>query len=102
VDRRRRRGPRKTAFFAESVSFTVQRVFLPAALVVIASGVGLTQPGTGTGGSRSSRLTSSSGPEPGAGAAHAESRVWLSRALVAVLVLIVFLMTVKPDLSAYT
>jgi len=28
--------------------------------------------------------------------------VWLSRALVAVLVLIVFLMTVKPDLSAYT
>src|ERR1051325_8470183 len=39
---KRAADPAKTAFFAKNVSITVMRVFLPAALVVIGAGIGLT------------------------------------------------------------
>jgi hypothetical protein len=35
--------PAKTAFFARNVSWTIARVFLPAALIVLAAGIGLTE-----------------------------------------------------------
>ena len=113
--------PAKTAFFAGNVSATVLWVFLPAALVVIASGVGLTETGNWDWGepfiafglvlwaivslvafgflgraigSAGARLAAE-GPSP-AVALRLRNLVWLSRVLLGVLVVIVFLMTVKP------
>src|SRR6266508_1662152 len=40
---KRAADPAKTAFFAANVSYTVMRVLLPASLVVIVAGVGLTK-----------------------------------------------------------
>jgi uncharacterized membrane protein len=42
---KRAADPAKTAFFAGDVSWTVIRVFLPSALVVLVAGVGLTENG---------------------------------------------------------
>jgi uncharacterized membrane protein len=118
---KRAADPAKTAFFAQNVSFTVMRVFLPAALVVIVAGIGLTVNGDWDWGEpfivagltlwalvalvafgflgralgKAGAELASAGPSP-ALALRMRNLVWLSRALLAVLVLIVFLMTVKP------
>src|SRR5215208_4871881 len=42
---KRAADPVKSAFFAQNVSYTVMRVLLPAALVVILAGIGLTESG---------------------------------------------------------
>ena len=42
---KRAADPAKSGFFAQNVSFTVNRVFLPAALVVLAAGIGLVESG---------------------------------------------------------
>lgn len=113
--------PAKTAFFAGNVSVTVLWVFLPAALLVIASGVGLTETGNWDWGepfivfglvlsalvsllafgylgraigSAGARLAAE-GPSP-ALALRLRNLVWLSRVLLGILVVVVFLMTVKP------
>lgn len=118
---KRAADPAKSAFFAANVSFAVMRVFLPASLVVIVAGIGLTETGhwdwgqpfivwglvlwAGVSlvafgylgraiGSAGARLAAA-GPSP-ALALRMRNLVWLSRALLAVLLVIVFLMTVKP------
>jgi uncharacterized membrane protein len=118
---KRAADPAKSAFFARSVSWTVLRVFLPAALVVVASGVGLVEEGgwnwdevfvvaglalwavvalVGFGylaralGAAGDRLAAE-GPSP-ALALRMRNLVWLSRGLLVVLAVVVFLMTVKP------
>ena len=118
---KRAADPAKTAFFARNVSMTVMWVFLPAALVVVASGVGLTEtarwdwgePFIVTGlvlwaivslvafgflgraiGRTGARLAAE-GPSP-AVALRLRNLVWLSRVLLGILVVVVFLMTVKP------
>jgi uncharacterized membrane protein len=118
---KRAADPAKSAFFASSVSYTVMRVFLPASLVVIVAGVGLTktarwdwgEPFIVGGlilwalvslvafgylgraiGSAGERLAAD-GPSPALGL-RLRNLVWLSRALLGVLILIVFLMTIKP------
>jgi len=118
---KRAADPSKSAFFATTVSFTILRVFLPAALVVIASGVGLTKTGhwdwgepfivaglllwavvalvafgflgraIGAAGAR----LAADGPSP-ALARRMRNLTWLSRVLLGILVVIVFFMTVKP------
>src|SRR5688572_31458403 len=42
---KRAADPAKSAFFARNVSFTVNRVLLPTALVVLAAGIGLVENG---------------------------------------------------------
>jgi len=42
---KRAADPAKTVFFARNVSFTVTRVFLPAAVVVLLAGIGLVENG---------------------------------------------------------
>ena len=42
---KRAADPAKTAFFARNVSFTVTRVFLPAAVLVLLAGIGLVENG---------------------------------------------------------
>ena len=118
---KRAADPAKTAFFAKNVSITVMRVFLPAALVVIGAGIGLTvngdwdwgEPFIAAGltlwaivsliafgflgralGNAGAQLEAE-GPSP-ALALRLRNLVWLSRALLLVLFVIVFLMTVKP------
>ena len=113
--------PAKTAFFAQNVSFTVMRVFLPAALVVLVSGFGLISTrdwdwgepfisaglalwalvalvafgflGRALG--RAGAELAAAGPSPEL-ALRLRNLVWLSRGLLAILVVIVFLMVVKP------
>ena len=118
---KRAADPAKSAFFAQNVSFTVMRVFLPAALVVIVAGIGLTESGDWDWGEpfivaglalwaivalaafgflgralgNAGAQLASAGPSP-ALALRMRNLVWLSRALLAVLFVIVFLMTVKP------
>jgi uncharacterized membrane protein len=117
---KRAADPAKTAFFAGNVSWTVMRVFLPSALVVLVAGVGLTENGNwdwgepfivygllfwvlvalvafgylgramGAAGAR----LASEGPSP-ALALRMRNLVWLPRALLVVLLTIVFMMTVK-------
>jgi uncharacterized membrane protein len=117
---KRAADPAKTAFFAANVSWTVMRVFLPAALVVIVAGVGLTENGSwdwgepfivyglvfwvlvslvafgylgraiGAAGAR----LAAEGPSPALGL-RMRNLVWLSRVLLIVLLTIVFMMTVK-------
>lgn len=118
---KRAADPPKTAFFVSNVSWTVQRVFLPAAVVVVVSGVGLTETGhwdwgepfivlglifwaavslvafgflARAMGNAGARLAAE-GPSP-ALALRLRNLVWTSRVLLAVLLGIVFLMTVKP------
>ena len=118
---KRAADPAKSAFFAGNASFAVLRVFLPASLLVFVSGVGLTETsfwnwdepfiviglvlwalvslvGFGyLGGAmgRAGKQLAAEGPSPELGL-RMRNLVWLSRGLLAVLVLIVFLMTVKP------
>lgn len=118
---KRAADPAKTAFFAQNVFFVVMWVFLPAAVLVLIAGIGLTENGgwdwgepfiaaglvlwalvalvafgflgraIGNAGSR----LETEGPSP-ALALRLRNLVWLSRVLLATLVVIVFLMTIKP------
>jgi uncharacterized membrane protein len=117
---KRAADPDKTAFQARSVAWLVTRVFLPAAVVVIISGIGLVETGGWSWdepfivfglvfwaavslvafgylaramGDAATRLTAE-GPSP-ALALRFRNLVWLSRVLLVVLVAIVFMMTVK-------
>jgi uncharacterized membrane protein len=118
---KRAADPAKTAFFARNVSITVMRVFLPAAVVVLLAGIGLVENGSWDWGepfigwglvlwavvalvafgylararSRAGAQLELEGPSPALGL-RLRNLVWLSRALLVVLVVIVFLMTVKP------
>ena len=118
---KRAADPAKTSFFVGNASFAVLRVFLPASLAVIVSGIGLTESGNwdwgepfiasglvlwaivslvafgflGRAMSRAGARLAAEGPSPELGL-HLRNLVWLSRALLGVLVVIVFLMTVKP------
>ena len=118
---KRAMDPAKSAFFAQSVSYTVQRVFLPAALVVIVAGVGLVKTGhwdwgepfvvaglllwalvslvafgyLGRAIGKAGAQLAAEGPSPALGL-RLRNLVWLSRVLLGILVVIVFLMTVKP------
>ena len=118
---KRAADPAKTVFFAGNVSFTVLRIFLPASLVIIASGVGLTKTGHWDWGEpfivfglilwaivslvafgflaramqTAGAQLAAEGPSPALGL-RMRNLVWLSRVLLGILVLIVFLMTVKP------
>ena len=117
---KRAADPAKTAFFAANVSWTVKRVFLPSALVVLGAGIALTieedwswsEPfivyglvfwalvslvafgylGGAIG--RAGMQLASEGPSP-ALALRLRNLVWLSRVLLVVLLTIVFMMTVK-------
>jgi hypothetical protein len=118
---KRAADPVKTAFFARNVSWTVLRVFLPASALVFVAGVGLVEEGNWDWGepfitlgllgwaavslagfgylaramAEAGRRLEAEGPSPALGL-RLRNLVWLSRALVAVLVIVVFLMTVKP------
>ena len=118
---KRAKDPAKTAFFAQNVAFTVMWVFLPAALVAIGAGIGLVENGgwdwgepfivgglvgwalvaliafgyLGRAIGNAGAQLAAQGPGP-AIALRLRNLVWLSRALLAVLLVIVFLMTVKP------
>ena len=118
---KRAADPAKSAFFAQNVSFLINRVLLPAALVVLAAGIGLVEEGNWDWsepfvlwglilwaavavvafgflgraiGSAAARLAAE-GPNP-ALALRMRNLTWLSRVLLLTLVVIVFLMTVKP------
>ena len=118
---KRAADPAKTAFFAQNVSFTVMKVFLPASLVVLVAGVGLTETGNWDWGEpfvafglvlwavvslvafgylgraigKAGARLAAEGPSPALGL-RLRNLVWLSRVLLTILVVIVFLMTVKP------
>lgn len=117
---KRAADPTKTAFFARSVSSTIMWVFLPSSLLVLASGIGLTEKGgwpwdqpfiryglvmwvvislTGIGYvgralGRAGAQLAAEGPSP-ALALRLRNLVWLSRVLLLALVSVVFEMTVK-------
>ena len=118
---KRAADPAKSAFFARSVSWTVMRVFLPSAVLVLVAGVGLVEEGNwdwdepfitlglvgwavvailgfgylGRAIGVAGRRLEAEGPSPALGL-RLRNLVWLSRALLAVLAIIVFLMVVKP------
>ena len=118
---KRAADPAKTAFFAQNVSKTVNFVFLPAALVVLAAGIGLVRNGhwdwgepfislglllwavvalvafgyLGLAIGAAGRRLEAEGPSPALGL-KLRNLVWISRGLLVVLFLIVFLMTIKP------
>jgi uncharacterized membrane protein len=113
--------PAKSAIFAASVSYTVMRVLLPASLVVIVAGVGLTKTAhwdwgepfivvglvlwaivslvafgfLGRAIGKAGAQLAADGPSP-ALALRMRNLTWLSRVLLLILVVIVFFMTVKP------
>ena len=117
---KRAADPAKTAFFAQNVSWTVQRVLLPASLLTLASGFGLVSQGNwdwdepfvayglfawaavsavafgylGRALGRAGKRLATEGPSPPL-ALQMRNLVWLSRALLVVLLTIVFMMTVK-------
>jgi hypothetical protein len=117
---KRAADPAKTAFFAGNVSFSVMRVFLPAALVVLVSGIGLKVEGHWDWGEpfivyglvfwalvslvafgylggaigRAGAQLASEGPSPALGL-RLRNLVWLSRVLLLALLTIVFMMAVK-------
>jgi uncharacterized membrane protein len=117
---KRAADPAKTAFFAGNVSLSVMRVFLPAALVVLVSGIGLKVEGHWDWGEpfivyglvfwalvslvafgylggaigRAGAQLASEGPSPALGL-RLRNLVWLSRVLLLALLTIVFMMTVK-------
>ncbi len=118
---KRATDPAKSAFFAQNVSFTVLRVLLPTAVVVLIAGIGLVESGNwdwsepfvmsglilwslvalvafgflgraiGAAGAR----LAAEGPSP-ALALRLRNLVWLSRVLLLTLIVITFLMVVKP------
>jgi uncharacterized membrane protein len=118
---KRAADPARTAFFIRNVSWIVMRVFLPAAVLVFISGVGLVESGfwdydetfvtigiifgvvvaliafgfLGGAMSRAAARLEVDGPSPPL-MLTIRNLVWTSRALLATLVLIVFVMTVKP------
>ena len=117
---KRAADPAKSAFFARSVSSTILWVFLPASLLVLASGIGLVEQGgwpweetfivfglvmwavislTGIGYvgralGRAGAQLAAEGPSP-ALAVRLRNLVWLSRLLLLALFSVVFVMTVK-------
>jgi uncharacterized membrane protein len=118
---KRAADPAKTAFFVANVAFTVLWVFLPASLVIIVSGIGLTETANWDWGEpfiavglvlwaivslvafgflaramgRAGAQLAAEGPSPALGL-RMRNLVWMSRALLGTLLVIVFLMTVKP------
>lgn len=118
---KRAADPAKSAFFAQNVSFTVTRVLAPTALVVLVAGIGLVENGgwdwstpfvvwglilwvtvslvafgyLGRAIGRAGAQLVAEGPSP-ALALRMRNLVWLSRGLLLVLVVIAFLMVVKP------
>ena len=118
---KRAADPAKSAFFVQNAAWTVLRVFLPASVLIFIAGVGLIE----TGGwdwsetfivlgivlwaavslvafgylaramQRAGEQLASEGPSPALGL-KIRNLVWISRGLLVVLVVIVFLMTVKP------
>ena len=118
---KRAADPAKSAFFAGNASFAVMRVFLPASLLVIVAGIGLTETGNwdwgepfviwglvlwalvtlvafgyvGRAMGKAGARLATEGPSPALGL-HMRNLVWLSRGLLGILLVIVFLMTVKP------
>jgi hypothetical protein len=117
---KRAADPAKTAFFAQSVSWTVMRVFLPAAIVVFVAGFGVTDQsfwevddafvvyGLVAGGAvaivafgylgraigAAGVELAANGPSPALGL-RMRNLVWLSRVLLLVLATIVFEMVAK-------
>jgi uncharacterized membrane protein len=117
---KRAADPSKSAFFAQSVSWTVLNVFLPASVVIFISGVGLIENGNWDWGEpfivfglvfwaavslvafgylaralgAAGRRLEAEGPSP-ALALRMRNLVWLSRVLLVVLAAIVFMMVVK-------
>ena len=112
--------PAKSAFNARNASWTVMRVFLPSAVLLLVSGVGLTESGNWDWGEpfivvglvglgavslvafgylggamrRAAMQLEADGPSPALGL-RIRNLVWLSRVLFVVLFAIVFMMTVK-------
>ena len=118
---KRAADPAKSAFFIRNVAWTVMRVFLPAAVLVFVSGVGLVETSfwdwdtdfvtagiilwaavslvafgfLGRAMARAGTRLETEGPSPPL-MLTIRNLVWTSRALLGTLVVIVFLMTVKP------
>ena len=118
---KRAADPAKTAFFIRNVSWMVMRVFLPASVLVFVSGVGLVENGfwdwdetfvtagiilwaavsliafgyLGRAMARAGSRLETEGPSPQL-MLTIRNLVWTSRLLLGTLVVIVFLMTVKP------
>jgi uncharacterized membrane protein len=118
---KRAADPAKTSFFIRNVSWTVMRVFLPASVLVFVSGVGLVENGfwdwdetfvvagiilwasvsliafgfLGRAMARAGSRLETEGPSPQL-MLTIRNLVWTSRLLLGTLVVIVFLMTVKP------
>ena len=118
---KRAADPAKSAFFIRNVSWVVMRVFLPAAVLVLISGIGLVETGfwdydetfvtlgivlwlavslvafgfLGRAMGRAGTQLETDGPSPPL-MLRIRNLVWTSRALLATLVVIVFVMTVKP------
>lgn len=118
---KRAADPAKTAFFIGNVSWAVMRVFLPASVLVFVSGVGLLETGfwdwdddfvviglvlwaavslvafgfLARAMARAGSRLETEGPSPPL-MVSIRNLVWTSRALLAALVVIVFVMTVKP------
>jgi uncharacterized membrane protein len=118
---KRAADPAKTVFFARNASVTAMTVLLPSALVVVASGVGLTESGNwdwsesfivkglilwaavtlvgfgylGRALGKVAAQLEAEGPSPALGL-RMRNLVWLSRVVLGVLVVVVFFMTVKP------
>ena len=118
---KRAADPAKTVFFIRNVAWTVTRVFLPAALLVFVSGVGLLETGfwewsdefvvvgivlwaavsivafgfLGRAMGRAGSQLEAEGPSPPL-MTRIRNLVWTSRILLGTLVVIVFVMTVKP------
>jgi uncharacterized membrane protein len=118
---KRAADPAKTAFFAENVATTVYAVILPSAVLVLLAGIGMVENRgwdwgepfivvglvgwaivaliafgwVGRAIRAAGRQLAAAGPSP-AIALRLRNLVWTSRALLVVLVVIVFFMTVKP------
>lgn len=118
---KRAADPAKSAFFIRNVSWMVMRVFLPASVLVFISGVGLVKTSfwdwdetfvtagiilwaavslvafgfLGRAMSRAGSRLEAEGPSPQL-MLTIRNLVWTSRLLLGTLVVIVFLMTVKP------
>jgi uncharacterized membrane protein len=118
---KRAADPAKSAFFAQNASFLVLRVLAPTALVVLVAGIGLVENGgwdwsepfvtwgvilwaavaavafgyLGRAMGRGGAQLAAEGPSP-ALALRMRNLMYLSRVLLLALVVIVFLMVVKP------
>ncbi len=118
---KRAADPAKTSFFVGNVSWTVMFVFLPASVLAFVSGVGLVQTSgwgwdqpfvflglvlwavvslvafgfLGRAMGRAGAELAANGPSPALGL-RLRNLVWTSRVLLGILLVIVYLMTVKP------